>query len=80
MYRNKLNYLHIIITHYIFEFTETVLNNTKNCPRSQALFYDQLTRIISEAQEIHTDFIKNLTSYIEKEFVDTNMIDKTSYR
>ncbi|XP_076664603.1 fancd2 [Andrena cerasifolii] len=62
-----------------YNLFKTVLNNVTNCPRSQALFYDQLTRIISEAQEIHTDFIKNLTSYIEKEFVDTHMIDKTSY-
>lgn len=52
----------------------------KKCSRSQALFYDQLTCIILQTQNINTKFIKRLTDYIEEEFVITNMIDKSSYR
>ncbi|XP_054004824.1 Fanconi anemia group D2 protein homolog isoform X1 [Hylaeus anthracinus] len=63
-----------------YNLFNTVLNNVKNCPRSQALFYDQLTLIISETQDIDTEFIKNLSNFIEEEFVNTYMIDKSSYR
>ncbi|XP_076231297.1 fancd2 [Calliopsis andreniformis] len=62
-----------------YNLFKTVLNNVKNCPRSQALFYDQLTRIIFESQKVDMEFMKNLTNYIEEEFVNTNMIDKTNY-
>ncbi|KZC11603.1 PREDICTED: Fanconi anemia group D2 protein homolog [Dufourea novaeangliae] len=62
-----------------YNLFKTVLNNVKNCPRSKALFYDQLTRIIYQAQEIDADFIQNLTSYIEEEFVNANMTDKDNY-
>ncbi|XP_076295821.1 fancd2 isoform X1 [Lasioglossum baleicum] len=62
-----------------YSLFKTVLNNVKNCPRSKALFYDQLTRIISQTQEIDAEFIQNLTNYIEEEFVNENMIDKDSY-
>ncbi|KOX76250.1 Fanconi anemia group D2 protein like protein [Melipona quadrifasciata] len=59
---------------------KTVLSNVRNCPRSQALFYDQLTCIILQTQNINAKFIKNLTNYIEEEFINTNMINKSSYR
>ncbi|XP_003402300.2 Fanconi anemia group D2 protein [Bombus terrestris] len=63
-----------------YNLFETVLNNVKKCSRSRALFYDQLTCIILQTQNINTKFIKRLTDYIEEEFVITNMIDKSSYR
>ncbi|XP_043521887.1 Fanconi anemia group D2 protein homolog isoform X2 [Frieseomelitta varia] len=59
---------------------KTVLSNVRNCPRSQALFYDQLTCIILQTENINAKFIKNLTNYIEEEFINTNMINKSSYR
>ncbi|CAK9805328.1 Fanconi anemia group D2 protein homolog [Anthophora plagiata] len=62
-----------------YNLFKTVLNNVKTCPGSQALFYDQLTCIISQTQDINTEFIQNLTNYIEEEFVNTYMINKTSY-
>lgn len=61
-------------------FTEDVLNNVKNCPRSKALFYDQLSCIVLQTQIIDAEFMSNLTNYIEEEFVSTNMIEKTSYK
>ncbi|XP_076181761.1 fancd2 isoform X2 [Ptiloglossa arizonensis] len=63
-----------------YNLFRTVLKNVKNCPRSQALFYDQLTHIISQTQEIDAEFIKTLSNYIEEEFINTNMIDKLCYR
>ncbi|OAD52770.1 Fanconi anemia group D2 protein [Eufriesea mexicana] len=63
-----------------YNLFKTVLNNVKSCPRSQALFYDQLICIISQTQCINTKFMKNLTDYIEEEFVNANMIDKTNYK
>ncbi|XP_076380583.1 fancd2 isoform X2 [Megalopta genalis] len=62
-----------------YSLFKTVLNNVKNCPRSKALFYDQLTRIIEQTQEIDAEFIQNLTNYIEEEFINESMIDKDNY-
>lgn len=72
-------YIHNYIN-FFFNFIETVLSNVRNCPRSQALFYDQLTCIILQTQNINPKFIKYLTNYIEEEFINTNMINKSSYR
>ncbi|KOC69758.1 Fanconi anemia group D2 protein [Habropoda laboriosa] len=62
-----------------YNLFKTVLNNVKTCPGSQSLFYDQLTCIISQTEDINTEFIQNLANYIEEEFVNTNMINKASY-
>ncbi|XP_029048341.1 Fanconi anemia group D2 protein homolog isoform X1 [Osmia bicornis bicornis] len=63
-----------------YNLFKTVLNNVKTCSRSKALFYDQLTCIISQTQNINEQFLENLKDYIEEEFINENMIDKTSYR
>ncbi|XP_017884554.1 Fanconi anemia group D2 protein-like [Ceratina calcarata] len=63
-----------------YNLFKTVLNNVNNCPRSQALFYDQLSSIILETKNVNTDFIKSLADHIEEQFVNTNMINKTNYR
>lgn len=63
-----------------YNLFKTVLNNVKNCSRSQALFYDQLTYVILQTQNINKKFIKKLTNHIEEEFINKNMIDKTNYR
>ncbi|XP_076619726.1 fancd2 isoform X1 [Colletes latitarsis] len=62
-----------------YNLFKTALNNVKNCPRSQALFYDQLTSIISQTQETDIEFITKLSNYIEEEFINTNMIEKLCY-
>ncbi|XP_003701839.3 fancd2 [Megachile rotundata] len=63
-----------------YNLFKTVLKNVKTCPRSNALFYDQLTCIISETENVDIQFIKSLTNYVEEEFINVNMIDKTNYR
>ncbi|CAL7944778.1 unnamed protein product [Xylocopa violacea] len=63
-----------------YDLFRTVLNNVKSCPWSKALFYDELTCIISQIRNINPEFIRVLINYIKEEFVNTNMVDKTSYR
>lgn len=53
---------------------------TKNCPQSQALFYDQIGRVIADTKEIDTDFLKALTIKFQDEFVDAYMTDLNNYR
>ncbi|XP_078052345.1 Fanconi anemia complementation group D2 isoform X2 [Augochlora pura] len=62
-----------------YSLFKTVLSNIKNCPRSKALFYDQLARIIEQTEETDAEFIQNLANYIEEEFINENMIDKDNY-
>lgn len=56
-----------------------VLTAVKSCPRSQALFYDQLAQIISQTDGIHEEFIQYVATYIQDEFISTYMINKSEY-
>lgn len=54
--------------------------NVKSCPRSQALFYDQLSRIISETKNISDEFLEYLSEFVSKEFINTHMVELSSYK
>ena len=59
---------------------EKVRAGVKNCPRSQALFYDYMGRIIADTTNIENDFLTDITEKFQEEFVDTYMTDLNDYR
>ncbi|KAG7203733.1 hypothetical protein KM043_013761 [Ampulex compressa] len=56
-----------------------VLKSVKNCQQSQALFYDQLSDIIMSTESISTEFLQSITICVEEEFINSYMIDKSTY-
>ncbi|XP_047357363.1 Fanconi anemia group D2 protein isoform X3 [Vespa velutina] len=56
-----------------------VLTAVKSCPRSQALFYDQLAQVISQTKNIHEEFLRCVTIYIQDELINTYMVNKSDY-
>ncbi|KAK2582685.1 hypothetical protein KPH14_004959 [Odynerus spinipes] len=56
-----------------------VLTAVKSCPRSQALFYDQLAQVISQTECINEEFLRYVTIYIQDEFINTYMVNKSDY-
>ncbi|KAL6256143.1 hypothetical protein P5V15_012263 [Pogonomyrmex californicus] len=53
-----------------------VMKSVKSCSKSQPLFYDQLTQIITQTEHININFVQKISNCIEDEFVNTYMIDK----
>lgn len=59
---------------------EKVLTAVKSCPRSKALFYDQLAQVISQTGYIHEEFLRCVTIYIQDELINTYMVNKLDYK
>lgn len=52
----------------------------KNCPRSRALFYDQIGRVIADTKNIDSSFLEEITEQFQEEFVNDYMSDLNDYR
>ncbi|KAF7395961.1 hypothetical protein HZH68_010011 [Vespula germanica] len=65
-----------ISAHNLFK---KVLTAVKSCPRSKALFYDQLAQVISQTGYIHEEFLRCVTIYIQDELINTYMVNKLDY-
>ncbi|XP_012288040.1 Fanconi anemia group D2 protein homolog [Orussus abietinus] len=57
-----------------------VLIGVKNCPRSQALFYDQIAQVITNTTNFDINFIQAFKEEFEQELINKFMISQEDYK
>jgi hypothetical protein len=57
---------------------ERTLSSLKGCARSEALFYDQLGQIIANTNNIDDQFLSDITSFFEDNFINNCLVENNS--
>lgn len=57
-----------------------MVNAVKTCPRSRALFYDQMAEVVANTKNLDENFLDVFTDHFTSELISIYLADINEYR